>query len=363
MSTPDFEIEYGPARERFLRAASEVGATVVSYDHPLVGRRGEALATDVARLGPSDAQRALVVTSGTHGVEGVCGSGIQSRLLEGVAPHIAEDLALVFVHAHNPHGFSWWRRTTEENVDLNRNGRDFSRPLPVNEAYAEVHPLLLPDDWEGPARRAADERIEAYKAERGEGAWQAAVSCGQHEHADGLFYGGREATWSHRTIRDYVGSQLADFEHVGVLDLHTGLGPRGHGELIYARDPGDDEHQRLLRWLGSDVTSVRDGSSTSAPVEGTIDAIFRDVLGDDRTTFCVVEYGTVPIDRVLGALRADNWLHAKGDPDGTDAKAVKALMREAFWGDDAEWQDAVTERALECVGGMIRGLHSRVTSG
>ena len=95
MSERPFAIHYAEARERFLAAAREAGATFATYDHPLTGRRGEALATDLAVVGDPQAERALVVTSGTHGVEGVCGSGIQVRLLEGVAPHIADDLALV----------------------------------------------------------------------------------------------------------------------------------------------------------------------------------------------------------------------------------------------------------------------------
>lgn len=351
-----FATSYAEARERFLAAAGEADARISTYDHPLRGREGEALATDVARLGPENAERAIVVTSATHGVEGVCGSGIQVELLETVAPYIADDLALVFVHAHNPHGFSWWRRTTEDNVDLNRNGRDFDGPLPENAAYAEVHPWLVPEDWDGPAREAADRAIAVYIAEHGERAWQAAVSTGQHTHADGLFHGGRAATWSNRTIQAYLDQHLTGFEHVGVLDLHTGLGPRGHGELIYARDAGDAEHLRLRAWLGDDVTSVRDGSSTSAPVEGTIDALYRARLGDERVTFCVIEYGTVAIERVLGALRADNWVHAKGDPEGPLGDAARAAMREAFWGDEPEWQSAVHQRALECLRGMARGL-------
>lgn len=353
-----FAVDYATARQRFLAAAEDAGARVASFVHPERGRRGEELATDVARLGPELAERALVIASGTHGVEGVCGSGIQVRLLEGVAPHVAEGLALVFVHAHNPHGFSWWRRTTEENVDLNRNGRDFAKLPPPNPAYAEVHPWLVPADWDGPARAAADAQIERYIAERGEATWQAAVSGGQHEHPDGLFYGGLEPTWSHRTIRAYAAEHLGGFEHVGVLDLHTGLGPRGHGELIYARQAGDAEHARLVRWLGDDVTSVRDGSSTSPPVEGTIDSLFRDELGPERVTFAVVEYGTRPIAQVLAALRASNWLHASGDPDGPLAADVDALMRYAFWGDEPEWQTAVTDRALQCLRGMVRGLHT-----
>ena len=52
----------------------------------------------------------------------------------------AEDagVAVLYVHGLNPYGFSWWRRTTHENVDLNRNFRDFATPPPANEQYDEI---------------------------------------------------------------------------------------------------------------------------------------------------------------------------------------------------------------------------------
>ncbi|HOU65623.1 MAG TPA: phosphoenolpyruvate--protein phosphotransferase [Thermomonas sp.] len=57
----------------------------------------------------------------------------------------SQDVALLFIHALNPHGFSFGRRVTHENVDLNRNFHDFSRPLPGNPAYRDLHALLLDD--------------------------------------------------------------------------------------------------------------------------------------------------------------------------------------------------------------------------
>ncbi len=83
-------------------------------------------------------------------MEGHCGSGVQVFAL-----HDAEwrekarsaGVAVLYVHALNPHGFSFGRRVTQENVDLNRNFVDFTQPLPVNAAYAELHALLVPDTW------------------------------------------------------------------------------------------------------------------------------------------------------------------------------------------------------------------------
>jgi hypothetical protein len=89
----------------------------------------------VARLGAADAPALLVLSSACHGVEGFCGSGAQVALLGDASFHAAvrqSGTAVLFVHALNPYGFSWWRRTTHENVDLNRNFHDFSQPLPAN---------------------------------------------------------------------------------------------------------------------------------------------------------------------------------------------------------------------------------------
>jgi hypothetical protein len=69
-------------RPQYLRAAADIHASVESHVIPECrGLEGEELATDVVRLGPAGARRPLVLTSGTHGVEGICGSAAQIALL------------------------------------------------------------------------------------------------------------------------------------------------------------------------------------------------------------------------------------------------------------------------------------------
>jgi hypothetical protein len=74
-SIHSFAADYSEAREKFLAAAKIAGATTHRYDNPTKGPRGEALSTDVARLGPEDASKIVMTISSTHGVEGFCGSG------------------------------------------------------------------------------------------------------------------------------------------------------------------------------------------------------------------------------------------------------------------------------------------------
>ena len=49
------------------------------------------------------------------------------------------DLAVLYIHALNPHGFSFWRRVTQEGVDLNRNFHDFAHhAMTTPEAKAQL---------------------------------------------------------------------------------------------------------------------------------------------------------------------------------------------------------------------------------
>src|SRR6187402_1633050 len=136
-----FAQTYAEARTRFLDAAEAVRLDVESHVHPMLGRDGETLAMDVVRDGPREAAALLVVSSACHGVEGFCGSGVQVALLSDAAwRNAARDagVAVLYIHGLNPYGFSWWRRTTHENVDLNRNFRDFHAEPPANPEYDDL---------------------------------------------------------------------------------------------------------------------------------------------------------------------------------------------------------------------------------
>ena len=115
-----FSQDYAQARQGFLAAAAGRGLRAESALHPLKGARGEDLAMDSVLLGSADSESLLIVTSGTHGVEGFCGSGCQRALLgddELLKRIDAAKIAVLLVHALNPWGFSFLRRANEDNID------------------------------------------------------------------------------------------------------------------------------------------------------------------------------------------------------------------------------------------------------
>jgi len=359
--TACFAQTYAEARRKFVVAASNAGLPVDSVLHPGGGRFGEPLALDVVRDGPASAGRLLVVSSGCHGVEGFGGSGVQVALLGDAAVREAAHaagVALLHLHALNPHGFSWWRRVTEDGVDLNRNFHDFTQPLPANNAYDPLAALLLPPTW--PPAVDNETRLFSYAAEHGERAFQQAVSGGQYRHPQGLFYGGHAPTWSHRTLRSLLRQHGSACRHLAWIDLHTGLGPSGHGEKILACREDAETRERAGRWWGDDVTSIYDGSSTSAPLSGLIWQAAYEECPQARYTGITLEYGTVPALDVLAALRADHWMHLHPHPHPQAAAAQRASiqrrMRDAFYADTDDWKARVVAQGIQAVRQAIDGL-------
>ena len=353
-----FSASYAAARAAFLQAAEAAGARLERFDHPLKGPEGEALSTDVARLGPADAARVFLAMSGTHGGEGYCGSGCQTGLLrEGLAARLPPATALLLVHAINPHGFAHTSRVTEDNVDLNRNFVDHAKPYPANPGYGELHPHLIPPDWDGSGRRAADLALAAFVAKHGAAAYQQAVSGGQYAHPDGLFFGGHAPTWSNRTLRAILARHCAGAKAVAFIDFHTGLGPRGHGEPISIALP-DSAADRLTRaWFGAEVTNPMAGTSSSTRVVGTTLGAFVEGLAPG-TAFAglALEYGTLPMADVLQALRGDHYLRRNGTAGTPLWRDLKARMREAFYGEDDAWKQSVFARAADFADKALAGL-------
>ena len=356
-ASASFSQTYAEARQKFLAAANAAGLSVGSHEHPRRGRDGETLAMDVARLGPADAAALLVLSSACHGVEGFCGSGAQVALLGDDRFHAAvrnTGTAVLFIHALNPHGFSWWRRTTHENVDLNRNFHDFGKPLPANPAYDEIAQWLVPEQWPPPAQDA--QAMQSYIARYGEKEYQSAVSSGQHNHPQGLFYGGSEPTWSNLTLRAVLREHARQRARLGWIDFHTGLGPNGVGERIFACRDDAAAFTRARSWWGDGVTSIYDGSSTSAFLTGLMWMAAYEECPRSEYTGIALEYGTQSMLEVINALRADQWLENHPQTTPAQRQAIKRQVRDAFYTDTDEWKQAIVTQAHEATLQALAGL-------
>ena len=140
-----FAASYANARAKFLKAAvaaqGKMEGEVRSFLHPdKKAPDGGPLAIDVACFGDRKAARQALFISGTHGQEGFSGSAVQiGWLSQGGPARLPADLGVVLVHGLNPYGFAHFTRTTENNVDLNRNFIERTGAVPANPHYETLH--------------------------------------------------------------------------------------------------------------------------------------------------------------------------------------------------------------------------------
>lgn len=352
---PHFSPTYAVARDRFIDRARRLGAELERHFHPeACGPAAEPLSIDVAFLGPRDARGVLVVVSATHGVEGFAGSAVQLDLLDRLV-EAPPKVGLMLVHGLNPYGFAWIRRTNEDNVDLNRNFVDHGRPPPDDSAYRALHDLLIPAQWQGPTRDAADQALMGKVAELGPRAVQQALTTGQYSCPDGLYFGGTAPAWSNGVLRGLIAARLEAVPRVGVIDIHTGLGPAGHGALLFSGEPDGPECRRVQGWYGADEVEIeRLGEAISPPLNGEMPTAF-DVLAGEVTRI-TLEYGTAPMLEVMQALRAETWATTRGALQSTQGRAAKAALRAAFELPDARWRADVLARGRAIINRAMAGL-------
>lgn len=350
-----FPSGYRGARRAFIAACEARGVDVVARVNPkAVGPDGAPLFLDTAAMGPRDGATALVLISGTHGVEGYFGSGIQTGLMtEGLAP--PPGTRLVMIHALNPFGFAWNRRVNEDNVDINRNFiADHAHP-PANPGYDELAEAFALRDISEDSMARADAVLAAYAARHSAAAYQQAVSGGQYKHPDGLFYGGCAESWSSQALAAIRTEDLAHAERVIAIDFHTGLGESGAAEMIVDAAPDTAHYARARAIWGPAAVSGSGGQSLSAPLTGTLDVGLERMLAPAELTFAALEVGTMPLSGMLRALRIANW-QDRFAPDQTRADEVSRLMRDAFYVDTAVWKRRVWDHAVQHVGTALAAL-------
>ena len=346
-----FSPDYQEARKKFLDAAQTAGASVESFRNPNAGPEGGSIFTDVALIGPKDAKAILVLGSGTHGVEGFAGSGIQTGLLkEGIASSLKPNSAIVIVHAINPYGFAHLRRFNENNVDLNRNFVDHAKPYPRNQRYEDLVDAICPKS----ISRWADLKSRGwffwYGLVNGRSKLKEAITGGQYAFPKCPFYGGHAETWSNKTMRDISNRYLAQADRVVIVDFHTGLGPYGHGEVIMNVPKESPAYKRAVRWWGDRVRTTVDGGSVSSHLYGTVKLAFPRMLPGVEVTAASLEFGTYPGLEVFWAIRAENWLQHHGDQETPETKKrIKSDLLRAFYPDKEDWKTQVWNQGKEVV--------------
>jgi len=355
-----FSTGYTAARAAFVAAATERGAALSRHDHPsLKDPQGQPLSVDVAVLGRPDAPRTHLAISGTHGLEGAAGSAVQIGWLRADGGNaLPDDVNVIFVHALNPYGYAYDTRTTENNVDLNRNFIDHTRAKPANPHYATLHPHLIPAEWTEASLEAGARAVEQFRETHGADTLFNVTASGQYTHPDGLVYGGAGPEWSNRTLRRIVDEHLAASERVAFIDWHTGIGEYGEPFFLCFNDEGSAEQSQAAAWWGADrVRDQRPHGLARPDYQGLVFRGVQQALGGRALAGAVVEFGTRGL-QMRPALRLDQWLRFKAplSPDAARDAQLRADLVDAFVPVSSVWRRSALAHGLAITRQAIAGV-------
>lgn len=349
-----FPASYRLARQRWLEALAGVACRQLHLPFACVGcgPEGESLITDTVWLGEEHARRVLVVIAGTHGIEGFAGSAVQFDLLQLLAAGhvlIPDDTAILLIHALTPWGYAWLRRCDGDGVDLNRNCVDFSQPLPENDQYQQLRDALFSENIQHRQSILAE-----FARIHGRIALEKAISGGQYHDPVGPFYGGEAPAHGRLVCEALIGRYALQERRLAVVDLHTGLGSYGYGEIICDHPPGGAGAAIARHLYGDSVTLPLDGTSSSVPKRGLLDYLWHAIM-DSQGCFITLEFGTYSTDQLFEVLLRDHQLWAK--PENAFERQVQSqLMLQHFCPNDPAWQEMLLFRARQVIGQALRGL-------
>ena len=356
-----FADNYAEARQKFLQVCKDKKLDVQSYVNDVSDDSGVELATDVIRIGNKNTKKLIVLTSGVHGVELMCGSGCQVGMLQqDYFASLPADTAIVMIHAINPWGAAHLRRNNENNIDLCRNFVDFDASLPGNEGYQEIHEALCCPEYKGVKRDKANAFLNEFRATQGEGHFVGAIMAGQFQYDTGMSFGGAEPTWSRKLLMNILTEERRDAEKVCLIDYHSGLGPYAYGSVVCLHEGGALGRARdwFGPWLMAPMERVKESGEGFHPAIGHTTEGHLQALPEAEVTSVVLEYGTYDMGSNLITLMDDHWLAMHGNPDSEEGRKIKQHMLYAHYPDDPEWRCAVWTRSQQVIRQAMTGLRN-----
>lgn len=352
-----FQHHYTDTRQQFLAAANNAPRLLYCNAHelPVCAPDDSALFTDCAWIGSDGAKKVLVVISGTHGVEGFTGSAIQADFLQQLTSkhwQLADDTAVLLIHGLNAWGMAWLRRCEQTGVDLNRNFIDFENPLPLNPGYSVLRDALMQSD-----KRTRAQTLQEFATRHSQTELEVAISGGQYEDPKGPFFGGTGPTFARSVIESLINEHVLGEKRLAVIDLHTGLGPYGYGEIICDHQPESHGAQTAQHWYGDSVTLPFAGTSSSVPKLGLLDYAWHAIMKDE-SCFVTLEFGTYSVESLFNAILLDHQVHAAADFawSGQATRDAKKIMLSHFYPADDQWREMVLLRARQVIRLALEGL-------
>jgi uncharacterized protein DUF2817 len=334
-----------------LRAAEKHQAKIETYPWSDVGPQGENLCVYCLHVGPPDARKRLIISAGTHGIEGRAGVRVMTQTLSQLRLPENSEIAALFIAPVNPYGFAHRLRVDQHNVDVNR-GCLVSKQKPDDSAFTSLLNEIRPSSWDEDTLSSLRHTMQTRLREIA-----SAVAVGQYSYPDAIFYGGEglcESGKILKTIADRLNE--AGVTAVAMLDLHTGLGPYAKGELLSTTDDAG-MRKRLESCVGLCVQFVNLDTTAAYQVRGSVLTAMEAWLNcREASIFTALEMG--PKSEAYQFLIAENFIrHNPGVlPAAIESEIRRQFEYLFFPSGDRLWEGALRARTINVVDQMIAYL-------
>ncbi len=309
----------------------------------------------------------LILTTGEHGIEGYVGSAMMQRFIEVYLPQLdAHNTGLLLVHAINPWGMKYKRRTNQNNVDLNRNFVWDSQSLDpnFNPEYGKLdHFLNSPSCFRSllQSNLIFATRLSAYLLTIGHQSLRHTALQGQYRNPKGIHYGGNAVQEETGVLKRLYFQAFQDFNHIVQLDMHTGYGPRYQMSLVNSYLEPRKPHQlsQLFAFPSIVETTTADFYAIQGDMIDYIYTLFQEEFSHKRLYATSFEFGTFGLNalaliRSLRAMIFENQCYWHGASDDEIKSRIQLEFQELFNPQEGKWRAKAIADADQAFNGILK---------
>lgn len=358
--------EYEPARNAFLALTDQIKqkSDQVSDQNLNIQLTSHEITTglfmDILDIRPDKAKKLLCLTSGLHGIEGYAGNYVLQEFVDQFLPKLnLENTHVILVHAINPYGMKYKRKSNENSVDLNRNFNASFDTLPPNEGFKTNTPFFLPRKLKN---NYLIENIlfyirtaKLYFTIPNEQFREAAL-LGQYEFPNGFYYGGSHMEKSTEILNQLYQNLISiPYSTRLFIDLHTGYGPKYQMSIV--NSPNEKRPvSELEKAFNYPLIQNADGDDfyqINGDMINYINALVSDT--DYATCFEFGTIGTSILDEMksLRIMLEENSVHHMHKETDSIFKRIKKDFEKLYMPDEKKWLDKVITDFDQALKGIL----------
>jgi len=365
-----FPENYESSRSRFRESCQRVAANIKGKCGIFHMPADQDLTIDYGVFTTADAKKLLIIVSGNHGPETYSGAAAQELLMQSYMPMFAKaGIDVVLVHALNPYGFKFNRRTDKDNVNLNRNfGINAQLFQTKNEYYDKFRTIWEPEGPVGGAWDSIKLRVKMVWNLLLNGfntkIFAQGMNSGQYQYQKGFSFGGFQFQPQVQFLDNLLRPMLPKYKDVLFLDFHTGLGEKEtlhimKGERI--KEESLKQAQEIFKFNASaDGIVFTSGQDKGFyPTTGDlIDFIPQIAPAETNVMALVFEFGTVGKSLLTNMKSAalvimENQAGQYQCVDPNYCKELRANFLEHFNPSSEEWRSQFLDKTNKVYSAII----------